>query len=123
MKKAEFSGGMNIAIKIPGDRFYQTVKFYRDVLGFKLEKEEGQAVAASYSMAFGPVTLWLDSVPDSDQSDIWLEVLTDDLKAAEKHVREKGVVFQDDLEVFPEGMEAHWIKSPAGTVHLLRGQS
>jgi len=113
-----FSGGLNIALKIPKVHFERTVAFYRDVLGFDVRPEHGQPTK-SCSFAFGPNRLWLDCVDVYAQTDVWLELTTDDVAAATEHLRAAQVPIRDELEPLPPGMSGHWISNPAGIVHLL----
>ncbi len=113
-----FSGGINIALKIPKVHFERTVAFYRDVLGFDVRPEPDQPTT-SCSLAFGPNRLWLDCVDTYAQTDVWLELTTDDVAAATQHLRAAAVPIRDELEPLSPGMPGHWISNPAGVVHLL----
>ncbi|GAB3647570.1 VOC family protein [Glycomyces tarimensis] len=118
----QFNGGHNIAMKLPRAQFEQTIAFYRDVLGLEVidESEAVAGVPQSASVRFGPVKLWLDRVDNYAQAEVWLEVFTDDVKAATRHLAEHGVHPQDELEPLPEGLDAHWITNPAGIPHIVR---
>ncbi len=120
MNQPKFKGGLNIAVKIPKAFFDQTIRFYRDVLGLPVEEEQGEGVARSYSCRFGQGRLWFDLVENYSQADIWLELETNDLAAATRHLEAQGVPIRDELEPLPSDLRAHWISSPAGTIHLLR---
>ncbi len=114
-----YSGGANIALKLPKDRYDQTVSFYRDVLGFALTPVDNPArpVSVSYRLSFGPITLWLDCVDRYPQAQVWLELQTAEPHAAVKDLVSHGARLVDELEDLPDGM--HWIKDPSGTVLLL----
>lgn len=116
-----FRGGVNVAMKIPKSQFDATVAFYRDVLGFDVRREGGQGTPVSYSMQFGPVRLWLDRVDNYAHADVWLEVATNDLAAATRHLAAHGTRIRDELEPL-YGVNGHWIANPAGVVHLLVDQ-
>ncbi|MFZ0242986.1 MAG: hypothetical protein WAL90_15185 [Desulfobacterales bacterium] len=73
--KAKFTGGRNIAMKVPPHQFEETVRFYRDVLGL----EERSREKSSVCFAFGSNRLWIDRTPSFSQAEIWLEVVTDDI--------------------------------------------
>lgn len=121
--KPTFRGGNNIAMKLPKGQFEEVVAFYRDVLGMDVVEETGDiadGVAQSMSVRFGPVTLWLDRVDNYARSDLWLEVITDDVESAARHLRENGVGTQDELEPLPADLSGHWITNPAGVTHLVR---
>lgn len=121
-----FSGGHNIAMKLPKAQFDRTVAFYRDVLGMEVTDESGHAegvaegVAQTASVRFGPVTLWFDRVDNYARADLWLELFTDDVDRATAHLAAHGVAVQDELEPLPSGMNAHWISNPVGIPHILR---
>jgi hypothetical protein len=115
----EFSGGINIAIKIPKSKYEQTVHFYRDVL--KLEVTEKQidhpTISRTHRVSFGPNKVWLDCVDNYTHSETWMELITRDVPAATDYLRSKGITPCDELEKIPEHM--HWIQDPAGTVFIL----
>lgn len=116
-----FTGAVNIAMKIPAADYDATVAFYRDVLGLPVteEKSDQPTVAQVHKVDFGPCVLWLDRIDTYAQPDVWLQVRTPDLAAAMAHLREAGIEPCDEVEPLPEGFEAHWIKNPAGVVHLV----
>jgi catechol 2,3-dioxygenase-like lactoylglutathione lyase family enzyme len=115
-----FDGGTNIAMKLPKADYERTVAFYRDVLGMDITEEHVDGVAASSSLRFGPVTLWLDRVDNYTRGEVWLELFTGDVPAAMDHLAAHGLAAQDELEPLPEGLDAHWITNPAGITHLVR---
>lgn len=125
MATPSFTGGVNIAMKIPQADYAATVAFYRDTLGWTLEEVDdtgAPTVTRSYVVDFGPCRLWLDEVPTTARSDVWLEVRTDDLGAAAERLAGAGVPIVDEVEpVDGLGSTAHWIRNPAGVVHLLGG--
>jgi catechol 2,3-dioxygenase-like lactoylglutathione lyase family enzyme len=112
-----FKAGRNIAMKVPPHQYEQTVRFYRDVLG--LPALSGPSGAVGF--AFGASNLWIDRVPSMSQAEIWLEVVTEDLDAAEKLLAREGtgVVRCDEIEPLEPGFAAFWIASPASIVHLV----
>ncbi|WP_052850304.1 VOC family protein [Streptomyces avicenniae] len=119
-----FQGGHNIAMKLPKAHYDSTVAFYRDVLGMEVTEDDGEAtggtVARSASVRLGPVTLWLDQVDTYAQAQLWLELFTDDVEQAARHLAAHGVHPQDELEPLPPGLAAHWISNPAGIPHIVR---
>lgn len=114
-KKVKFAAGRNIAMKIPPHMYDATVQFYRDVIGLKEISEH----APSVGFHFGSNNLWLDRVPGLSQAETWLEVITNDIDAAAKHLKAAGVVRCDEIEPLPQGMQAFWISSPASIIHLV----
>ena len=119
METPLFKGGLNIAIKIPKNRFEATLLFYRDILGFKIEKDEEGKQRESYFCEFGNNRLWFDMVENYSQTDVWLELKTSNIKQARKYLNDKGVCFRDELEAFPPDLNANWVSEPAGVVLLL----
>lgn len=121
MTEPTFRGGPNVAVKIPRADYERTVAFYRDTLRFAVEEvdvSDTPTVSRSHRLSFGELTLWLDQVDTYSRPDVWLELRTDDLDAAVGRLAEAGVHPRDELEPL-ETTRAHWIRDPAGTVHLL----
>lgn len=116
-----FTGSVNIAMKIPAADYEATVAFYRDVLGLNVteDKSDQPTVAQVHKVEFGPCTLWLDRIDTYAQPDVWLQVTTPDLTAAMTHLTAAGITTCDEIEPLAEGFEGHWIKNPAGVVHLV----
>lgn len=114
-----FSGGPNIAVKIPRSKYADTVKFYRDVLKLEVEEQpiDSPTVTRTHKVKFGANVLWLDCVDNYTHSETWLELRTPDVPAAADYLRSRGVHTVDELERIPK--EMHWLMDPAGTVLLL----
>ena len=104
--------GRNIAMKVPPHLWDSTVAFWRDRVGLEVTRR----LENSIGLAFGPMTLWLDRVPHQSQTDLWLEVFSDDPDAA--MARLAGPI-RDALEPL-DGVTGHWTSDPAGTVVLVR---
>ena len=68
--KPTFSGGSNIAIKIPKYKYADAVRFYKDIVKLPYKGKQGN----SHRFEFGQITLWLDEVENISQSDVWLEL-------------------------------------------------
>ncbi|KAB2342187.1 VOC family protein [Actinomadura rudentiformis] len=123
MSKPEFTAGLNIAMKIPKAQYEATVAFYRDTLGFDVKEEEvsyAPTVSRAHTVRFGPNTLWLDCVDTYSQPDVWLQLHTDDLDAAAATLAGTGIRPCDEVEPLKDlEFRTHWIKNPAGVVHLL----
>ena len=113
--KVKFTGGGNVAMKVPPHLYDATVHFYRDVLGLK----EITKHAPAAGFAFGSNNLWIDRVSGLSQAEVWLEIVTDDIAVAAEHMKAAGVVRCDDIEPLPEGFHAFWISSPASIIHLV----
>lgn len=125
MTAARIRPGANVAVKVPPDRFEDTVAFYRDALGFEVVEEDvadTPTLERSCSLRFGAARLWLDLVPGLDRTEVWFELRADDLDAARERLAAAGGQPCDEVEPFPGvGETCHWIRDPAGVVHLLVG--
>ncbi|WP_149193645.1 VOC family protein [Luteimonas suaedae] len=108
-------GGRNIAMKVPPHAWDATVAFYRDVLGLK--PITGHAPEIGFE--FGANQLWIDRVPALSQSEIWLQVTTDDIDATRARLEAADIVRCDDIEPLGESARSFWILSPASIVHLV----
>jgi hypothetical protein len=112
-----FSGGANIAIKLPLHIYDATVAFYRDTLRLPLLEEE----EAGCIFQFGPVRLWLDKVPNLSHPDVWLEIQTDDTQSAARYLKIHGVPRRDEVENLHEDFDGFFISDPSGMIHLVVG--
>ncbi|SFM37118.1 VOC family protein [Marinobacter zhejiangensis] len=115
--KAEFHPGKNIAMKIPTHEYQDTVRFYRDVLRFKLIAGHGDGETPRFE--FGDKVLWLDCVPGLSQAEIWLEIVTNDIDQAADVFKVQGCHRRDEIEPLPDGFRAFWIASPSNIIHLV----
>lgn len=113
--KPKFIPGKNIAMKVPSHEFNKTVDFYKNILGFKQKRNDDKSSA----FEFGDKTLWIDNVPDLSQSEIWLEVITDNLKEAEKYFEFNEIARRDEIEPLPERFRGFWISAPNNIIHLV----
>jgi len=89
-EQAKFSGGRNIAMKVPPHLYEATVQFYRDIVGLK----ELPQHAPFTVFEFGANQLWIDNVPALSQAEVWLELATNDLGAAAEQLeaaKERGL--------------------------------
>lgn len=109
-----FTGGANIALKIPKFKYQETFEFYHDTLGLPYLGE----CQGSHQFRFGSMCLWLDLVESYSQSDVWLELYTEDPQAATDYLRERGVPVRDEVEELADS-SSHWISDPAGVIHLV----
>lgn len=120
MNRPVFDGGVNVAIKIPLDRYDQTVGFYQHILGFELTPYFHENTGQSHYCRFGTLTLWLDRVDHFSQTDIWLELNTDNIESARTYLSENGVNFRPELEELPADFKGNWLSDPAGVVMILK---
>ncbi|MCT8998755.1 VOC family protein [Chelativorans intermedius] len=116
--RPKFEGGRNIAMKVPPHHFDATVRFYRDVLGL----ETIESLAPDIVFVFGANRLWIDRVPGMSQTEIWLEVATEDREAAAEHLAREGVSRRDEIEPLPEGFPGFWVAGPGDIIHLIHEQ-
>lgn len=119
MSKPNFGPGNNIAIKVPAHQYNRTVAFYRDVLGLTPLDIAYSDHYESIAFKFGDKNLWIDSAVGLNQSEIWLEIKTDDVEKAAEYFNGHPVVRMDDIESLTEDIKGFWISSPANTVHLI----
>ena len=113
--RPSFSGGPNIAMKVPPAEYEATLAFYRDVIGLPLIDSH----RPSNVFQFGSSLLWLDCVADILRTEIWLELITPDTAAAAEHLSRAGVPRCDSVETLPAGFDGFWIRCPASVVHLI----
>jgi catechol 2,3-dioxygenase-like lactoylglutathione lyase family enzyme len=114
----KFTGGRNIAMKVPRHQWEATVRFYRDVIGLPVI-EHAPTVPPSVGLKFGANQLWIDRVDGVSHAEPWLELNTSDIPAAARHLQSAGVVRRDEIEPLPEGHEGFWIANPASNIHMV----
>ena len=115
IERPVFSGGPNIAMKVPPHEYDAVVAFYRDTLGL----EELTARRPDVCFVFGANQLWIDRVPGLSQCELWLEIRTGDGTAAKTHLAANGITRCDEIEPLPEGSDGFWIASPGNIIHLV----
>ena len=114
--KPKFSGGKNIAMKVPPHQYDDTVEFYKDTLG--LEEIDGPAGDA-VGFKFGANNLWIDKVPSMSQAELWLEIVVDSTSKAAEVLRDAGIPRCDEIEELGDNFDGYWISSPASIIHLV----
>ncbi|MCP4327629.1 MAG: hypothetical protein GY791_04230 [Alphaproteobacteria bacterium] len=114
--RPDFSGGPNVAMKVPGHEYEAVVGFYRDTLGLTVVEERTGVLTA---FAFGPMILWIDRVEGVSQAELWLEINTGDTAGAAAYLKGAGVTRCDAIEPLPAGLDGFWIMNPANMVHLV----
>jgi predicted enzyme related to lactoylglutathione lyase len=112
----KFEAGINIAIKIPKNKYEKTVAFYRDILKLDVEEKPivNPTVSRTHEVKFGNNIIWLDCVDNYTHSETWLQLTVPNIEDATKYLQLNGVETCDEIEELPENM--HWITDPAGTV-------
>lgn len=116
----KFEAGINIAIKIPKNKYESTVAFYKDILKLDVEEKpiNNPTVSRTHEVKFGNNIIWLDCVDNYTHSETWLQLTVPNVEQATKYLQSKGVETCDEIEQLPENM--HWITDPAGTVFNLQ---
>jgi hypothetical protein len=118
---SNFTPGKNIAMKVPVHEYEATIKFYREILGFKELTPEGES---DCRFDFGGKVLWIDCVSTISQAEIWLEVnCRNPLDQAAAELEALNVTRCDEIEPLPDGFPGFWIKSPGNIVHLVTKQA
>ena len=79
-----FTGGRNVAIKVPEHAFEATVAFYRDTLSLTQVYD----AVGTKAFDFGPIRLWIDRMPHLRKAEMWLEVIAPDTEAAAQYLAE-----------------------------------
>ncbi|MBT9146067.1 MAG: hypothetical protein DDT42_01946 [candidate division WS2 bacterium] len=111
-----FEAGINIAIKIPKNKYDQTVNFYRDILKFEVTEVpiNNRTVSRTHKVIFGSNIIWLDCVDNYSRSETWLQLTVPNIEQATTYLSSNGIELCDELEDLPENM--HWIQDPSGMV-------
>ena len=89
------------------------------MLGF----EQIEELLPAVGFRFGSNQLWIDSAPGMSQPEIWLEIVTDDTKAAAEHLAAAGIVRCDGIEELRANFDGFWVSSPASIIHLVDGKA
>lgn len=112
----KFEAGINIAIKIPKNKYDKTVEFYKDILKLEVEEKpiDNPTVSRTHEVKFGNNILWLDCVDNYTHSETWLQLTVPNVEEATNYLQSSGVETCDELEELPNNM--HWIQDPSGTV-------
>ncbi|MGH3090338.1 MAG: hypothetical protein ACRDSJ_23890 [Rubrobacteraceae bacterium] len=117
-RPVEFAGGRNIAMKVPPHQWEETIRFYRDVIGLEVLDDD----SPSFVFEFGANRLWIDRVGGMSQAEVWLELTTDDVPAADGYFESEAVIRRDEIEPLPQSLEGFWISNPASIIHLVRDE-
>jgi len=117
--KPEFKSGKNIALKTPAHEYNAVVRFYRDVLGFKQLPQSDTGAFESVCFAFGDKVLWVDKIEGISQSEIWLEIRSNDIPAAQQYLKDAGCNIRNEIEPLPDSLNGFWLSSPSNLIHLV----
>lgn len=116
----QFEAGINIAIKIPKNKYEKTVSFYKDILKLQVEEKpiDHPTVSRTHEVKFGNNVIWLDCVDNYTHAETWLQLTVPNVEDATDYLLSEGVETCDEIEELPNNM--HWIQDPAGTVFNLQ---
>jgi catechol 2,3-dioxygenase-like lactoylglutathione lyase family enzyme len=117
MKKPIFKAGNNIAVKTPSHEFEKVVHFYKTILG--LEQIDSNSIEGYVTFKFGDKNLWIDNVPTISQSEIWLEIQTENHLEARRYFEEQGYAIRNEIEPLPEHFKGFWLNGPSNIIHLI----
>ena len=112
----KIEGGVNIAMKVPSHQYQAVIAFYRDVVALESITEKAPAVG----FKLGPNQLWIDKSETLTQAEVWLELFTQDHRAALQQLEHGGAVRCDPIEPLGEAFRGGWIMNPANIVHMVR---
>lgn len=120
MSEIIFEAGNNITLRIPKEHYEATLRFYRDILLLDVEEKpkDHPSGGLAAKVQFGNSTLWLDCTGTMSQPATWLQLRTNDIKAALNYLQANGIISEDMQEAVPEGMRL--IRDPAGNALLLK---
>lgn len=116
----KFEGGPNIAIKIPPEKYDNTVHFYRNVLLMDVHEQtaEHSGVVRSHRVTFGTTVLSLDCVAGQAKVEICLEIRWSGQDDAVQFLEANGIEITAAPGELPDN--PHWIRDPAGVTAFLK---
>jgi catechol 2,3-dioxygenase-like lactoylglutathione lyase family enzyme len=117
--KPEFEPGRNIALKVPSHEYEKTLHFYEHILGLNRIPSYSPDQFETVTFEFGDKNLWIDKIAGLSQSEVWLEIETDNAEAAKHYLSEQGFVIRDEIEPLPEGLKGFWLSGPNNIIHLV----
>jgi hypothetical protein len=115
--KPMYKAGKNIAIKVPPWEYEKTVSFYRDIFGLEKCNEPSSGLGASIGFKFGDKHLWIDKISGINHAEFWLEIVTDNIDEAERHLENRGVA--GEKEKLSDDLNGYWVCSPSNVIHLV----
>jgi predicted enzyme related to lactoylglutathione lyase len=117
--KPEFYPGKNIALKTPAHEYDSVISFYKEMLGFQQLPLDNSDSFESVCFAFGDKVLWVDKIESISQSEVWLEITSSDVLAAQEYLKKKGCIIRNEIERLPENFQGFWLSSPSNIIHLV----
>lgn len=112
-----FSGGQNIALRIPPQSFDDRLRFCRGPLWLWQLND----FLPSRVVEFESVPLWPDPVETITQTDVCLALRTPDTKNATAHPERSNMARCDAVESLPEGFDGFRISGPGNIVQPVHG--
>jgi predicted enzyme related to lactoylglutathione lyase len=109
-----------LRIEIFPDDLDETVRFYRGVLGFRVERDERDSDTPYVAMRLGTVRLGaarrpgIDPGPRRPPTGVELVLETADLDGARQRILDAGWVLDEDLTARPWGLRDLRIVDPSG---------
>ena len=123
--KPSFKPGKNIALKVPSHEHDATVHFYQEILGLERldltvpgETESAEQIE-SIAFDFDGKNLWVDRIDGLSQAEIWLEIVAEDIAAAQNYLQSQGCVVRNEIEPLPGGFMGFWLSGPSNIIHLV----
>lgn len=117
--RPNFSSGKNIPIKVPTHEFEKMVNLYKVVLGLNQKNASSPDEFDSVTFEFGDKNLWVDKVAGISQTEVWLEIETDNAVEAKKYLEEQGCTIRNEIEPLLPGFNGFWLSSPSNIIHLV----
>lgn len=117
--KPKFTPGKNIAVKVPIHEYESMVNFYKNTLGLRQVDVYSPDKFDSIAFEFGDKCLWIDKIAGISQAEVWLEINTDDVPAAQKYLEAQGCAIRNEIEPLPDDFNGFWLSSPSNIVHLV----
>ena len=106
-------------MKVSPELFDNTVQFYQTILGLPPAHLENPHTGNSVVFDFEGKNLWIDQREGVTQSEIWLEIVADDIEAADIYLSEMGCDRCDEVEPLPNGFKGFWVRGPGSVIHLI----
>jgi predicted enzyme related to lactoylglutathione lyase len=107
--KPTFKPGRNIAVKVPSHEYEKTLHFYEQILGLPRIRSDSPDQFETVTFEYGSKNLWIDKIAGLSQSEVWLEIETDNAEAAKRYLSEQGCVIRDEIEPLPDGFKDFWL--------------
>lgn len=115
----EFTGGENIAIKVPAASYHATINFYQSILKLGVAGRQPSSHAFNFGSGNSHTILWVDRESNCERAEVRLEIRVSNIEHAERVLAEMGIERRDDIEQLPPAFRGFWIVSPCGIVHLV----